>query len=150
DPNYVNSFTMLSNLVYFHRIKRFSMFQQLPRHLRNRDLLARVGVERHAHRSSFGEPHAGGEIHDFVRERHARAPDCREAQTHFELVVRERRCAIVALRMNDDRADTGRSGRAAEMTPPRQAALLEVREVRSVIRVTHRIAIAEPHDELMT
>ena len=151
--DYVNYFTKVSNSCIFWRIQaRFHVVAAASCVTSGTGIAGRVSrIERHVDRPAFRETGTAGRgVHDLVVQRHARASDPTDVSTAFELDRgRERRRAVVALGVNDHRARARQSGRAAEMTPPRQAALLEVREVRRMIRMAHRIAIAEPHDKLV-
>ena len=147
--HYVNSFTKLSNSACFLRIQRLTAFQKHSGPVRHRDPLPGLGIERHADGGAFCESNTGRRVDDFVPQRHARPSDPTERQLHFEMIVGEHWRAVIAFRVNNHRAGARRSGGASEMTPPRQPALLEVGEVRGMIRMPHRIAIAEPHYQLM-
>src|SRR5262249_46541104 len=72
------------------------------------------------------------------------ASNVTDVHPHFELVAEERRRPIVALGVREDDAGLRRTRPARQLFPERQPRLFHVGEVDRVIRVAHRIAIAEP------
>ena len=100
--DYVNSFTTLSNLVYFQLSRRSATLEQRARRVGNRHQLPGRRIERHIDRRPSASRAPVVDVHDLVRQRQARSADAAELQPISSSIVNECRRAIVALGVNDD------------------------------------------------
>ena len=158
-PDYVKSFTKLSNVFIFDAfcgilrlvgrtrlvLLRPGVLQHLTGLGRNRNRsTGRVVVGDH-HRPGFGQGALHGEVHDLVRELKTGSANLADVQPHLQRVAEEGRRAIVTFGAGHDHARMRRGGAAGQLAPEHQPALFQISEEHRVIDVPLRITVAKPY-----